>query len=120
MALLSRAGLAVDTAENGLEAIEHIGTTPYSLVLMDIQMPLMDGLEATRQIRSMTASGNPIAACNSAIPILAMTANVFEEDRKACRAVGMNELVGKPVEPDKLYDTILRWLSSLESQASSN
>lgn len=118
VALLTRAGLVVDTAVNGVEAVDMVCANPYSLVLMDIQMPLMDGLEATRQIRSMTGSENGIAARNSAIPILAMTANVFEEDRKACDAAGMDELVGKPVEPDKLYETILNWLLSSETRAS--
>ena len=78
---------------------------------MDIQMPECDGLEATRRIRSMAGSSNHVAALNSSIPILAMTANVFKEDQKACLEAGMVELIGKPVEPDKLYFTITKWLS---------
>ncbi|MCW8926187.1 MAG: PAS domain S-box protein [Xanthomonadales bacterium] len=109
--LLTRVGLAVETAGNGLEAIEKARTKPYDLVLMDIQMPVCDGLEATRRIRAMNSDENDIGVRNSAIPILAMTANVFEEDRKACLEAGMVELVGKPVEPAKLYTSILRWLS---------
>lgn len=112
VALLSRVGLAVETAEDGLEAIEKVNTTPYDLILMDIQMPKCDGLEATRRIRAMDNSGNNIAVLNSGIPILAMTANVFEDDRKACLEAGMNELVGKPVEPDKLYATIVKWMEN--------
>lgn len=111
VALLTRVGLAVETAADGLEAIEKANTIPYDLILMDIQMPKCDGLEATRRIRAMPNSGNSIAARNSQIPILAMTANVFEDDRKACLAAGMNELVGKPVEPEKLYATIVKWLT---------
>jgi two-component system sensor histidine kinase/response regulator len=110
MALLTRVGLVVDTAENGLEAIEKANANPYDLILMDIQMPICDGLEATRRIRAMGNDDNSISACNSGIPILAMTANVFEEDRKAALEAGMGELVGKPVEPEKLYATIVKWL----------
>lgn len=111
LALLTRVGLVVDTAENGLVAVDNICANPYDLVLMDIQMPECDGLEATRKIRSMNESGNTIAARNSRIPILAMTANVFEEDRRICLEAGMDELVGKPVEPDELFTTIVKWLS---------
>jgi CheY-like chemotaxis protein len=110
MALLTRVGLVVDTAENGLEAIEKAKANPYDLILMDIQMPICDGLEATRRIRAMGNDDNSISVCNSGIPILAMTANVFEEDRKACLEAGMGELVGKPVEPQTLYATIVKWL----------
>jgi len=110
VALLTRVGLLVDTADNGLVAVDKACTTRYDLVLMDVQMPECDGLEATRRIRSMRDSDNDTAAHNSAIPILAMTANAFEEDRKACLEAGMEELIGKPVEPDKLFATIAKWL----------
>ena len=111
VALLTPAGLVVDTAENGLLAIDKVSAHPYQLILMDVQMPECDGLEATRRIRSMAGSSNHVAALNSSIPILAMTANVFKEDQKACLEAGMVELIGKPVEPDKLYFTITKWLS---------
>ena len=110
MALLTSAGLIVDTAMNGLEAIEKVNEISYDLILMDVQMPKCDGLEATQRIRALGNARNSIAAHNSGIPILAMTANVFEEDRKACLEVGMGELIGKPVQPDKLYATIVKWL----------
>jgi PAS domain S-box-containing protein len=102
--LLSAVGLAVDTAENGRVAVEKIRASHYDLVLMDVQMPEMDGLEATRQVRAM-GDRNDLA-------ILAMTANIFEDDRRACIQAGMNDFVAKPVNPDNLYSTILRWLSA--------
>ena len=115
VAILTRAGMVVDTAENGLQAVDKVSANPYQLILMDIQMPECDGLEATRRIRSMAGSRNRFAALNSGIPILAMTANVFEEDEKVCLEAGMGELIGKPVEPDKLYSTIIKWLSQKEN-----
>lgn len=101
--LLRGFGLDVDVAENGREAIERARVTAYDLVLMDVQMPEMNGLEATREIRS--------GAINRQVPILAITANAFEDDRKACYAAGMNDFVAKPVDPPRLRSTLAAWLS---------
>ena len=107
LALLSSVGLSTDTAENGLEAVEMVRNTTYELILMDVQMPIMDGLEATRVIRSISGNEN--------LPILAMTANIFEDDRQACLEAGMNDFVAKPVDLENLFLTIIKWLSGRRS-----
>ena len=100
--LLSKAGLVVEVAGDGASAIELVQSRAYDLVLMDVQMPVMDGLTATRQIRSRIGPR---------LPILAMTASAFVEDRQNCLDAGMNDHVSKPVDPRALYATVLRWLS---------
>ena len=116
VALLSSVGLIVDTAENGREASAMARESDYELILMDIQMPEMDGLAATRLIRAGVDTG----ARNATVPILAMTANVFEEDRRACEEAGMDDFVAKPVEPDNLFSTIIKWLPKPNAERFAN
>jgi CheY-like chemotaxis protein len=100
--LLEDVGFVVDLAEDGQQALELARQNRYALILMDMQMPVMNGVEATRAIRADSLSRDT--------PILAMTANAFDEDRDACLAAGMNEHISKPVDPQKLYETLVAWL----------
>ena len=100
--LLNDSGLVVDTAEDGLVAISKASATPYGLIIMDMQMPRLDGVEATRRIRALPGYSD--------IPILAMTANAFVEDKERCLAVGMNDYLVKPFDPENFFASVLRWL----------
>jgi len=100
--VLEEADLLVDTADDGLAAIELAGKTPYAVILMDMQMPRLDGLAATRHLRSLPE--------HAQTPILAMTANAFSEDKARCLDAGMNDFLIKPFDPDLLFATLLKWL----------
>jgi two-component system sensor histidine kinase/response regulator len=100
--LLTDLGFSVDLAVNGEEAVAAAGRNDYELILMDVQMPKLDGLEAARQIRLLERYRD--------VPILALTANAFAEDRVMALAAGLNDHISKPVDPDRLARTLARWL----------
>lgn len=106
IAILEETGVRIDCATNGMEGHRMFCdmSTAYDLILMDIQMPVMDGLEATRQIRQASVEKA------SSIPIVAMTANAFKEDVDACFEAGMNDHIAKPVEVERLFSVIHRYL----------
>jgi PAS domain S-box-containing protein len=106
-AVLEVAGLVVDVVDDGAQAVAAVQARDYALVLMDMQMPTLDGLRATQAIRASLASRAGPAAH---LPIIAMTANAFSEDRSACLAAGMDDHIAKPIDAARLYATLLRWL----------
>jgi PAS domain S-box-containing protein len=111
--ILQDAGFTVDVADNGQIGLGMVQQADYALVLMDMQMPVMDGLTATREIRKL--------AGRAGLPIIAMTANAMQRDRDRCMEAGMNDFLGKPVDPDALCATARRWaqrsIADLSSQA---
>ncbi len=108
--LLHRLGLDTECVENGREAVEAVQRGDFSLVLMDVNMPVVDGLQATREIRALETG-------KSAIPIIAMTASAMDEDRQRCAAAGMNDYIAKPVEEKELQRLIAQW-TNIQTSAS--
>jgi signal transduction histidine kinase/ActR/RegA family two-component response regulator len=102
----------VDSADDGVEAVAAVERKRYDLILMDMQMPRMDGLSATRSIRAL--------ANGKRLPILALTANAFVEDRQQCHEAGMNDFLAKPIVPSVLYDAMLTWLAKAESASTAS
>jgi len=109
LGLLEDAHLSIDQAENGAIAVQQLSKQDYDLVLMDMQMPVMDGISATKALRS-----NPRFA---SLPIIAMTANAMDRDREMCLAAGMNDHLAKPIEPQKLFAALLRWIPARRTRA---
>ncbi len=101
--MLTQSGFTVDTAENGKKAVAAVNRSDYDLILMDVQMPVMDGLEATRQIRQIKERPH--------VPIIAMTANAMDGDREQCLAAGMDDYISKPIERRNLTATLDKWVA---------
>jgi two-component system sensor histidine kinase/response regulator len=110
VALLEDAGCRVTVANDGAEALAAVGEDGFDLVLMDMQMPVMDGLASTRAIRELPGK--------QSLPIIAMTANAMAADREACIAAGMNDHVPKPIEPEELWCAMRKWLHATTAQTS--
>ena len=105
LGILRKLGLRADAVADGAEAVKALAAIPYDLVLMDVQMPVMDGLEATRQIRD---ASSPVL--NHDIPVIAMTAHAMQGDREKCLQAGMNDYLSKPVSPQALAEQMRKWL----------
>ena len=101
-ALLEEVGLVIDAAEDGNVAVDLAADNDYALILMDMQLPTLDGVSATQLIRA--------ASTGQRVPIVAMTANAFAEDRQRCIDAGMNDFISKPVDPEVLFAVVLKWL----------
>ena len=110
--MLSKLGIRADVVANGQEAVAALRTIPYDLVLMDVQMPEMDGFESTRAIRSGEGE-----AINRAIPIIAMTAHAMLGDREKCLDAGMDDYIAKPVTPAGLSALFKKWLAKLDADS---
>ena len=108
--ILNKLGYGADVVADGAEAVKVLKTISYDLVFMDCQMPLMDGYEATKEIRNLQSEVE-----NHNIPIIAMTANAMQGDREKCLEAGMNDYIAKPVEPEVLKEIIEKWLSHKKS-----
>ncbi len=106
--LMRDVGFQVDIAQDGRQALSMVSDGDYALILMDVRMPVLSGLDAARQIR-LLPNGEKV-------PILAMTANAFMEDREACIAAGMDDYIAKPVSPDQFYALLLGWLSGRQGE----
>lgn len=100
--LLAEAGLVVEIASNGKEALDMLAKHDYDVVLMDVQMPVMDGLTATREVRKQKRFAK--------LPVLAMTANAMQQDYQACMDSGMNDHIAKPIDPNDLFSKLLKWI----------
>ncbi|MEK8032924.1 response regulator [Ideonella sp. DXS29W] len=101
-ATLAQAGITVDCASHGAEAVSMAEQADYALILMDVHMPGMDGLEATRRIRRLPRGAD--------VPIIAVTASAFAEDERRCLQAGMNDFIGKPAPPSQMQALLQRWL----------
>jgi PAS domain S-box-containing protein len=123
--ILEQAGFVVKIANNGEEAVNMVQNSEYDAVLMDIQMPVMDGITATKEIRrgetekesKQSGSGTPaLQHATAKIPIIAMTAHAMAGDREKCLDAGMNDHVTKPIDPDELFSSLMKWIRPLEAE----
>ncbi|MCK5324318.1 MAG: response regulator, partial [Desulfobulbaceae bacterium] len=109
--ILEKLGFRMDIVENGRQAVDAVKSKPYNLVLMDCQMPVMNGYQATREIRKLGSTGAFSNGYNPAeVPIVAMTAHVMQGDREACIKAGMNDYLSKPIDPHKLVNMVEQWV----------
>ncbi len=103
-------GYAIEVAENGAEAVAKVKNRRYDLIFMDVQMPVMDGFQATQEIRNLGED-------SSSIPIVAVTANAFQSERDKCFSSGMDDYLTKPVDKDRLREAVRRWARGARSDA---
>jgi CheY-like chemotaxis protein len=117
LAMLAKLGCSsADAVADGIEVLDSLQRIPYSLILMDYQMPEMDGLEATRIIRKRELDSGQACPWNAPVYIIALTASAMQGDREKCLSVGMNDYVSKPVRPGELLAALERWAAAVKAQ----
>ena len=114
-AILQKLGYRVDSVQNGIEALRALEKIEYDLILMDVQMPEMDGFQATKKIRDRERDRQEESRGSKGIPIIAMTAHAMDGDRERCLAAGMDDYVSKPINRLDLENTLEKWLAKDDS-----
>ena len=114
LGVLKKLGVGAEVVSNGVEALAAIAAKPFDVIFMDVHMPEMDGLEATRLIRSAQRDGAAWTR-DRRLPVIAMTASAMQQDREDCRLAGMDDYLSKPIHPREVTETLTKWLPPVDA-----